>query len=203
MSQKQRIISAIVLIAIGIITRIALSPYNLPNVEIITATTIISGALLGGYFALIVPFSILLVSDIYIGNNYIFLFTWSGFAFVGILGYSLRDKVNFSAKSVGILTAGGISGVLLFFLWTNFGWWLITPYYPHTFDGLIACYVMGLPFLYSQLLTNLIVIPILSIPVLYFLKNDLNFEIKPIEKYATITAGIVLAVFSFIPFLIF
>lgn len=203
MSQKQRILSAIALITLGALSRIILSNYHLPNVEIITAITIISGALLGGYFVLIVPFSILLISDIYIGNNTVFLFTWSAFAFIGVIGYAMRNKIDYSAKSIGFLTAGGIFGVLTFYLWTNFGWWLITTMYAKTFEGLLTCYVMGLPFLYPQLLTNLIVIPALSIPALYFSRNELNFEIKPIEKYTTITACLTLAIVSFASLFLF
>jgi hypothetical protein len=40
---------------------------------------------------------------------------------------------------------------LVFFLVTNFGFWAVTDTYPHTAEGLLTSYLMGLPFLLRAL----------------------------------------------------
>jgi len=51
-------------------------------------------------------------------------------------------------RNVTVLNIAGASllSSVLFFLVTNFGAWLASPFYPDTFAGLIQCYVAGLAF---------------------------------------------------------
>jgi len=54
-------------------------------------------------------------------------------------------------------TAGAaLAGSVLFFLITNFGVWWFQSLYPHTLDGLIACYVAAIPFFRNTLLGDLL-----------------------------------------------
>jgi hypothetical protein len=47
-------------------------------------------------------------------------------------------------------------GALGFWLWTNFGTWLMTSdLYPKTFQGLVDCFIAGLPFLKNSLIASL------------------------------------------------
>ncbi|MDH7507389.1 MAG: hypothetical protein QHH15_06375, partial [Candidatus Thermoplasmatota archaeon] len=116
---KNRIIYAILLIAIGVITRIILHN-NLPSPPSIYITingltqpmfmfdlfvvvaiiSLISGLILGGYYCFIVPISVMVISDIFIGNNWIILFTWSGFAIIGFIGFILKTKNRTSIKHI-------------------------------------------------------------------------------------------------------
>jgi len=50
----------------------------------------------------------------------------------------------------------GLVGALFFYFYTNFGVWLIGNLYPHTFSGLINCYMMGLPFLRLQAVGSMV-----------------------------------------------
>ena len=45
---------------------------------------------------------------------------------------------------------------LIFFVITNFAVWLVWDFYPKTFDGLILCYVAGLPFLRNTLMSTIL-----------------------------------------------
>ncbi len=60
------------------------------------------------------------------------------------------------------MTIIGIGSSIFFFLYTNFGWWLVTNMYPHTLDGLIQAYIMGLPFFKNNLIGNLFFVPVFS-----------------------------------------
>jgi len=64
-----------------------------------------------------------------------------------ILGLALRKN-----RPVWKLGAFGFAGCTLFFLVTNFAVWALGATYPHTPEGLMACYVAALPFYRNSLL---------------------------------------------------
>ncbi len=45
---------------------------------------------------------------------------------------------------------------LWFFLTTNLAVWLVWEYYPKTFDGLISCFVLAIPFFKNTLISTII-----------------------------------------------
>lgn len=195
--ELQRLMLAALLIMIGAVGRILLLPY--PNIETVMAVTLLAGCLLGGIFAIIVPCAVLLITDLYIGNNYIFLFTWSGFAMVGLIGHFLRDKTEASAKFVSMLTGIGIGATLLYGLWTNLGWWYL--FYAHTVENLVLVYVLGIPFMLRHLLSSAIFVPLISAPLLYLWGRrsaDITRTVKPAEKYVTAAAVLLLLILSFL-----
>lgn len=195
--ELQRLMLAALLIMIGAVGRILLLPY--PNIEAVMAVTLLAGCLLGGIFAIIVPCAVLLITDLYIGNNYIFLFTWSGFAMVGLIGHFLRGKTEASAKFVSMLTGIGIGATLLYGLWTNLGWWYL--FYAHTVENLVLVYVLGIPFMLRHLLSSAIFVPLISAPLLYLWGRrsaDITRTVKPAEKYVTAAAVLLLLILSFL-----
>lgn len=203
---KSKIISGIGLIVIGILGRFFLINYvGIPNFEIITALTLVSAVFLGRAWALVVPLSIIAITDAAIGNSPVMIFTWSAFAIIGIFGmlfkkYESRIVIARSRQQAATkqslfshitrkiasfplvarndsrivigLTGVGIISSLFFFLYTNFGWWVMSNMYPRTLDGLIQCYIMGLPFFKNNLIGNLIFVPMASGVVV--LINDLR-----------------------------
>ncbi|MBU4190551.1 MAG: hypothetical protein KJ886_06160, partial [Candidatus Thermoplasmatota archaeon] len=97
----QRTVLALILICIGVIGRIGLKEI-LPSgsslcmfdmFAVVAVMALLAGCLIGGVYSLIVPACIMFLSDLYFGNNSILLFTWSGFAFVGLMGYTLKNRV--------------------------------------------------------------------------------------------------------------
>ncbi|MBU3965109.1 hypothetical protein KKG29_00840 [Patescibacteria group bacterium] len=197
---KINFLSAIFLILVGVIGRFLLINYvGIPNFEIITALTLVSAVFLGGVWTFVVPLSIIAITDVFIGNSPVLIFTWSAFAIIGIFGWLSRRVIlrersdrrisHKCAKSriregfLAILgmTTLGIGSSVFFFFYTNFGWWLVSGMYPHTPYGLIQCYIMGLPFFKNNLIGNLIFVPMFSGTAI-FLKLDFKNKIWNQEK---------------------
>ena len=156
-------LAAAMIILIGVVGRFVLINYvGIPNFEIITALALISGIYLGGVYTILVPLSIIFLSDLAIGNNYIFIFTWTAFMFIGLFGYlygKLRiTKNNFSKRLLEVMGLS-IGSSMFFYLYTNFGWWLMSGMYPHTIEGLVQCYIVAIPFFKNNLIGNLIFVP--------------------------------------------
>jgi hypothetical protein len=74
------------------------------------------------------------------------LFTYTGFAAVLFVGQYQR---------VGLL--GALFVVLVYWLWTNLGSWLVSGMYAFSVGGLAACFWAALPFLQHALLAMVVV----------------------------------------------
>jgi hypothetical protein len=106
-------------------------------------------------------------TDLIIGNTSIFIFTWSGLLLPIFLISALRIR-NLPGRQAGskleIIKATGLGVIsnLFFFIWTNFGVWLLDSWgmYAKNLPGLIHCYINGLPFLRLQLASTLLFVPI-------------------------------------------
>jgi len=180
MSEKYwKMLGAVALIVLGVVGRLALKPFvpagnaliAFDLFAVIGILAVLSGLLLGGYYSLAVPLSAMAVSDAILGNGLILVFTWSGFALMGYLGLRARQSraptATFGLRGTGI----GVAGILAFDVWTNVGWWLVSPMYPHTLAGLGACFAMATPFIVGHLLTTAALLPTVSLAALYTVEN--------------------------------
>lgn len=211
--KDNRISIGIILIVIGVILRITLHN-NLPAAPsifitingitqpmfmldlffVIAVISLLSGLILGGYYTFIIPICIMAISDIIIGNTWIILFVWSGFAIIGLIGYILKKKQVLSIKRTPTILGASIGSVILYDIWTNFGTWLGGPQwgYTYTLEGLALCYTLALPFMLWHLLSTTIAFTIIIVPLLYLKEHKLNipdFKINPLERYITIAAA--------------
>lgn len=146
----KKIIFAVLLISLGILFR---TLWHVgPNIEFVTAATLLSTVYLGRKYSILVPLIIMVISDFIIGNTSIFVFTWSAYILIGLLSRN--------SKSVLKQTGQGILAGLFFYLWTNFGVWALDSFgmYSKDLSGLVRTYVMGLPFLRFNLIGNLVFI---------------------------------------------
>ncbi len=175
---KKKIFIAIFIIAFGVIFRIFLNEkIGIPNFESVTALSLVSGSFLGGIFAPLIPLLTIFISDIYFTNSSVYLFTWSAFILIGILGILIKKNTkHYFSKITGL----GILSVLFFYIWTNFGWWLTSGMYTLTLRGLIESYIAALPFLRNQLFSSLIFVPAFSL--VFFLIFDRAFLLKNLTK---------------------
>lgn len=168
---KKNIILSIGLITLGIAGRMLLLAY--PNVETLTAVSIIAGALLGPYLGLAVSLFSVVGSDMMIGNTNILLYTWSAWAVIGVTSSILKRRQS-GRLAIWMntlkFTGFGVLTTLFFYAWTNFGVWHLSGMYPHTLAGLELSYINALPFLRNQLLGNLVIVPVVSVVVLSVLK---------------------------------
>ncbi|MEK7158205.1 MAG: DUF6580 family putative transport protein [Patescibacteria group bacterium] len=146
---------------IGVVGRMLL---DAPNVETVTAVSLLAGALLGGMYVVVVPLSVIAITDMMIGNTPILLFTWSAWLVIGYLGTIMQKDGSRKNWTLDI-TLLGVGASVFFYFWTNFGVWLIGNLYPLTAAGLMESYIMGLPFLRYALEGNLVIVPAVAIGV--------------------------------------
>lgn len=140
-----------------------------PNLELVTASALVAATFLTRRLAIVVPLAIMAVSDLLIGNSSIALFTWSAFALIGASGLALRRLKRKPGRLMLASLGAGVAGSVFFFLFTNFGVWLLNDgtMYAKTWAGLVECYVMGLPFYRTMLLGNMVLVPAYFAVVLY------------------------------------
>jgi len=199
---KNSILIAVSLIIIGVVGRLTLSGLlpSSPSIYItlngitqplfmmdlffvIAIITILSALLLKSYFVFIVPIATLVISDVLLGNTFIFMFTWSGFAMIGLLFYLLKSKNKFTIKKAPLLFGSSILSVLIYDFWTNFGSFL--GWYPHTVAGLSMCYTVAIPFTMWHLLSTTLAFGLIVMPILYVKEKELlniDYSVKPYEK---------------------
>lgn len=129
-------------------------------------TPIMAIALFGGtYFrsrlmAIAIPILAMIISDLGLS---LIITEYEFFGWMRLLVYSnLVVMVLLGARllkgKVKILNVTGLSvaSSLLFFITTNFLVWLASPLYPLNPAGLVACYVAGIPYFYTTLLSTLL-----------------------------------------------
>ena len=133
-----KINQAITLIVLGVSLRIALAGYA--NIEPVLAIAIIAGLALGGTYALFVPLTIMVLSDVAIYAFHlegafgwkiilgISFFTWTGMMFAGYVGTRTKPKLLFSFRGIGVFTGMAIVVTIIYDLWTVVGTILLIPW---------------------------------------------------------------------------
>ena len=155
-----------------------------PNVELLTTVMVLASYFLAGDKAFWLTFLVISISDRFIGNSKIFLFTWAGFLIPAIILPKIskafkNSKLN--GKNLAIkttfLTGTAVTANLFFYFFTNFGVWLLDTWGMYSKDiyGLILCYINGLPFLKNQVLSSLIFIPLVYLSTEFVLKHNFKF----------------------------
>jgi hypothetical protein len=146
----------------------------------------------------------MMITDIILGNNWILLFTWSGFALLGLIGYILKTKKSLTIRYVPRILGAGIGSILLYDIWTNFGTWL-GGWYSHTWEGFALCYTKALPFMFWHLLSTTIAMMFVIVPIIYLKENKItlpDFQIKPLEKRLSIVVPVILMVLALISLIV-
>jgi len=146
-SNFKNFISPILIILVAVLMR--LLPH-MPNFTPIAAMALFGGVYLNKKFAFIIPLAAMFVSDIFLGFHQAIPYVYGSFILAVVIGLWLKN--NKSAKN--IFCASLISSIL-FFLITNFGVWA-QGWYPHTLNGLMESFIMGIPFFKNTVLGDLI-----------------------------------------------
>jgi hypothetical protein len=123
------------------------------NFTPIAAVALAGGVYLEKRFALIVPLAALLISDFFIGFHNTILFVYGSVVLIGVMGLWLKSR-----KKVLPIFGAALLSSILFFIITNFGVWLTGGgwFYPKTWQGLVECYVLAIPFFRSTLAGDLV-----------------------------------------------
>ena len=106
-----------------------------------------------------IPVALLIASDVYLTRvTYAYpltadhFVTWAWYAAMLLLGGVMIK--GFSALRIG---AASLTASVSFFLISNFAVWMVwRDMYPKTFNGLMACYVAGLPFFRTGVVSDLL-----------------------------------------------
>ena len=151
------------IIILAVLTRVAPHP---PNFLPIFSIALFSGVCFRSKFSFLIPLSIMILSDLYIGNFQMALWVYPSLFAIYIIGFIFVKKVNY----LNILTYSMISA-FLFFLITNFGVWIVG--YPKTFNGFVTCFTLAVPFFKNTLFASLFYSSILYFIYDYVLRGDL------------------------------
>jgi hypothetical protein len=160
--QNGKVQSALIialLVGLGAAARLLPLPANLQAVGAI--------ALFAGFYfhqqrllAFCIPLAIMLFSNILIGGYdfWQMLLINLAISLPALVGHRLRGQIEISERFAAYtawlrpalktlrVAAYSIGGSLVFFAASNFGVWLFGGLYAHTFEGLVLCYLMAIPF---------------------------------------------------------
>ena len=133
-----------VMIVLAALSRMLPHP---PNFTPIEAMALFGGAYFANrWLSIAVPLLAMLLADFFLGFHSGMPVIYSVILLISVLGFALRGKV-----SVLRVASFGLMGATLFFVVTNFAVWAGSGMYPMTANGLLACYVAGIPFFHWQL----------------------------------------------------
>jgi hypothetical protein len=140
----------VLLSAIVVAAALRLVPHP-PNFTPIGAMALFSGVYLGRRgLAFAAPLAAMVLSDAVLGFYSGMQYTYFAVALIVLIGWAVRSRI--SPLRVG---TGAVASSILFFLVSNFGTWLSSGMYPHTFAGLSACFVAAIPFFQNTLAGDL------------------------------------------------
>jgi hypothetical protein len=158
-NQKSNIMFVIIMVTLTAMWRVCCSQFNLFHIVPVASIGLFSGSILNNKkWAYLIPIGTMLLSDILFA-----IFTniqgfyglpqfinYAALACVTYLGTQLqnRNRIN--------VVAFTLSGSMIFFLLSNFGTFL-SGYYGFSFQGLVNCYAMAIPFIKNNIATKFFV----------------------------------------------
>lgn len=149
----------ILVIVLCVVFRVAPHP---PNFAPVGAAAVFAGRAMKPWMAIVVVLAAMFLGDVVLArlNGYpavslVTPFVYGGFVVQSLLGRALR-------KRRGGAIGAAIAGACAFFVLSNFGVWAAGGLYPHSGDGLLACYVAAIPFFGATMVGDLVWTLILS-----------------------------------------
>jgi hypothetical protein len=146
----------LLLVLLGVVCRVTPHPWNFVPVG---AIALFAGATFANRrAAILLPLVMLFAGDTalewFTGQGYHSLMpvVYATYALIAMLGWLLRERRDSPLAIAGGATAGAI----LFFVTTNFAVWAMGDLYPHTFAGLVTCFVAAVPFFERTLMSDLL-----------------------------------------------
>ncbi len=163
----------LLLIALGALGTLVLR--NDANFETVFVASLVAGSVLGRWWTVIVPMTILaVVEPVLWGGPYaiyssqvvlgLTFFIVTGFLFVGVVGRRLKPRVVFRVKSIALLTTISIPMTIAYDFWTDVGEYaFIARPMGLTFWNVLEAQV---PFTLYHLLSSLIFVPLFGSGIL-------------------------------------
>ena len=132
--------------AIVVACLIRLAPHP-PNFTPILSIALFSGFIFRNKLGFILPMSIMVLTDFFIGNYQMSVWVYSSLFLIYFI------SKNYEKFNLSLTLKISVIGSFLFFIITNFGVWIVG--YPKSFSGILACYYAALPFYKNTLLSTL------------------------------------------------
>ncbi len=92
-----------------------------------------------------------IISDYFLGYYSSMLFVYLAYVSIAISSKHILKKLNF----IHVIGTSCIS-VLIFYLVSNYGVWQMMDLYQYNLNGLVQCYIAGIPFLKYSLISTLL-----------------------------------------------
>lgn len=146
-----------ILIALGVAGRLLPHP---PNFTPMAAIALFAGFIfIKRYMAVVAVISTMLLCDYFAFGS--LSVSWFGSKSMFVVYLALLFPIvfkNFLQKKLGVLRIFGaaLTSSSVFFLATNFAVWAFSPMYEKTFEGLVLCYTMAIPFFQNTVAGDLI-----------------------------------------------
>jgi len=153
-----RPVAGFLAVAVGLL-RLVPHPWNFTPSY---AMEVFAGARLRSWHAFALPLAIRLVTDLLLlpvqglVTSPGYYLSFLPFVYLGVVVNVLLGKTLCRTQSPWRIGAVAVLASEQFFLITNFGAWLGSTMYPHTLQGLLTCYAMGIPFFGGTLVSSLL-----------------------------------------------
>lgn len=135
-------------ITIGIFITLAITRFipHPPNFTSLIAISFYAPVFFGTRYipAVLVSF---ILTDLIIGLHGVTFFTWGSVLVIGLFS-------RYLSNSIYSRVAGSLIGACIFFIITNFGVWSL-GYYGYSFNGLLNCYTLAIPFFTYSVISTL------------------------------------------------
>ena len=155
-------------IIIGVcLIRLAPHPVNFTP---ILSIALFSGFIFRNKLGFLVPMSIMILTDFFIGNYQMSVWVYSSLFLIYFI------SANYEKFNLSLTLKISLIGSFSFFIITNFGVWIVG--YPKSFNGIVACYYAALPFYKNTLLSTLAYSTIFYFIYDYSFKYSLNYSKK-------------------------
>lgn len=128
-----------------------------PNFAPIAAMALFGGAYFSKkWAAFLVPLAAMFITDLILGFHSTMWAVYLSFALIVVIGMLMIKQ-----KKITNIFFASVTSSVAFFIITNFGAWLTSPFYAKTGAGLAACYTAAIPFFHQTLLSDLFFVGIL------------------------------------------
>ncbi len=133
-----------------------------PNFSPYASLILLLGCQLNRSQAMVVTILSLVLSDLVLSciMGYPAFGSFSPFTYTGFIAMAAGSFLLHQRFTITRIACYALGSTLGYWLWTNFGTWILGGLYPHSMSGLMLCLIAGLPFLQSSLLSALVFVPL-------------------------------------------
>jgi hypothetical protein len=124
---------------------------HLPNFTAVGAMALFGGAYFSNKkLAFAIPLIAMFLTDLILGFHNTIIAVYIAFALMVVIGMTMIKK-----KKAGNIILAAVTATVMFFIITNFAFWLTGIMYPMTGAGLVECYAAAIPFFGYNMAGNL------------------------------------------------